>query len=65
MCRAHRTIRCGKVVKGIADCNCKPYEERVMKLEPDRINSFLGTEISLDEMVRILNSPALKLIQII
>ena len=50
----------GKVVKGIADCNCKPYEERVMKLEPDRINSFLGTEISLDEMVRILNSLSFK-----
>lgn len=46
----------GKVVKGIADCNCKPYKKRVMKLEPDRINKFLGTDITLDEMVRIFKA---------
>lgn len=46
----------GKVVKGIADCNCKPYEKRIMKLEPDRINSFLGTEIETAQMVKIFKS---------
>lgn len=43
----------GKVVKGIADCNCKPYEKRVLKFEPDRINSFLGTQIEMGIMVKI------------
>lgn len=43
----------GKVVKGIADCNCKPYEKRVLKFEPDRINSFLGTQIETGVMVKI------------
>ncbi len=46
----------GKIVKGIADCNCKPYEKRIFKLEPDRINSFLGTGIETAEMVRIFKS---------
>jgi phenylalanyl-tRNA synthetase beta chain len=46
----------GKIVKGIADCNCKPYEKRIFKLEPDRINSFLGTEIETAEMVKIFKS---------
>lgn len=43
----------GKVVRGIADCNCKPYEKRVLKFEPDRINSFLGTQIETGTMVKI------------
>ncbi len=46
----------GKVVKGIIDCNAKPYEKRVMKFDPDRINAFLGTEISKDEMVKIFKA---------
>ncbi len=46
----------GKIVKGIADCNCKPYQKRVMKLEPDRINSFLGSDIQTTEMIKILES---------
>ena len=46
----------GRVVKGIIDCNCKPYEKRILKFEPDRINSFLGTEIETAEMVRIFKS---------
>lgn len=46
----------GKVVNGVADCNCKPYEKRVMKLEPEKINSFLGTDIKLDEMVKIFDA---------
>ncbi|HHU90756.1 MAG TPA: phenylalanine--tRNA ligase subunit beta [Clostridiaceae bacterium] len=46
----------GKIVKGIADCNCKPYEKRIFIFEPERINSFLGTEIETAEMVRIFKS---------
>ena len=46
----------GKVIKGIIDCNPKPYEKRVLKFEPDRINAFLGTEISTDRMVQIFTN---------
>lgn len=48
----------GKVVRGIADCNCKPYEKKIMKFEPDRINSFLGTQIETDAMVKIFKDLA-------
>lgn len=43
----------GKVVKGIIDVYPVPYQKKALKFEPDRINRFLGTEISKDEMVRI------------
>ncbi len=43
----------GKVVKGIIDCYPNPYQKQVLKFEPQRINSFLGTDISTDEMVNI------------
>lgn len=46
----------GKVVRGIIDCNVKPYEKKVMKLEPERINAFLGTDISAQEMIKIFEA---------
>ncbi|MCX7773105.1 MAG: phenylalanine--tRNA ligase subunit beta [Clostridia bacterium] len=46
----------GKVVKGIIDVNPKPYQKRVLKFEPDRINAFLGTEIASEEMARIFKA---------
>ncbi len=48
----------GKVVKGIIDCNVKPYEKKVMKLEPEKINVFLGTDITTDEMIKIFKDLA-------
>ncbi len=48
----------GKVVRGIVDCNCKPYEKKILKFEPDRINSFLGTRIETDVMVKIFKDLA-------
>ena len=46
----------GRVVRGIIDCNPKPYRKKVLKLEPRRVNAFLGTDISENEMVRILKN---------
>jgi len=46
----------GKVVKGIIDCYPRPYEKPVLKFEPDRINAFLGTEISTEKMVEIFET---------
>lgn len=50
------TLGAGKVVKGIIDCNPKPYQKKMLKLEPGRVNAFLGTDISGNEMVRILKN---------
>lgn len=44
----------GEVVSGILDCYPKNVEPRVLKLESDKINALLGTDISREEMIRIL-----------
>ncbi len=44
----------GEVVSGILDCYPKKVEPRVLKLESDKINALLGTDISREEMIRIL-----------
>ena len=46
----------GQVSKGIIDCYPGKVEPRVIPLEPDRINALLGTELTGDEMVKILQS---------
>lgn len=46
----------GKIVKGIIDVYPEPKKMKALKLEPERINAFLGTQISKDEMVRIFKS---------
>jgi len=44
----------GTVCKGIIDCYDQKKEERVIKLRGDKINDFLGTNISKEEMISIL-----------
>lgn len=46
----------GTVCKGLIDCYIKRPESKEIKLRPDKINSFLGTSISLDEMKKILTA---------
>ncbi|NSW90870.1 MAG: phenylalanine--tRNA ligase subunit beta [Firmicutes bacterium] len=50
----------GKVCKGIIDCFPGKKEERVIKLRPEKINSFLGTRLSSDTMIEMLESLELK-----
>lgn len=50
----------GKVCKGIIDCFPGKKPERTLKLRPDRINALLGTSISEDRMIEILESLELK-----
>ena len=49
-------IGAGKVCKGVIDCYEKIPEKIAIWLRPDKINSFLGTSISTEEMIRILKA---------
>jgi len=46
----------GEVAKGILDCYPEKVEPRLIKLECERINALLGTDISREEMIRIFRS---------
>ena len=46
----------GKVVHGVIDCNrVKPVQDKI-KLDPQRINAFLGTEIPAEKMIDIFKT---------
>lgn len=49
-------LGCGEVVDGVMDVVAKEKAPTVVKLEPDKINALLGTELSEDLMREILVS---------
>lgn len=52
-CQLIEELGCGEVVGGIVDVK-EPFAElRQVKFEPERINKFLGTNISMEEMLEI------------
>lgn len=51
----------GEVVDGKIDRYPTKQEKREIKLEPDRINSLIGTNLSKEEMVDILNKLDIKI----
>lgn len=54
-CQLIEELGCGEVVGGIVDVK-EPFKElKQIKFEPDRINKFLGTEISKEEMLQIFD----------
>ena len=53
-CELVELLGAGEVVDGIIDILNYVPQPRVLKLEPDRINALLGTDVAADEMVRIL-----------
>jgi phenylalanyl-tRNA synthetase beta chain len=53
-CELVELLGCGEVVDGVMDVVAKDAAPRTVLLEPDRINALLGTDVSRDEMVRIL-----------
>ena len=53
-CELIELLGCGKVVDGVIDVVPKPIEEKTVLLEPDKINSLLGTDIDKDSMKKIL-----------
>lgn len=44
----------GKVLKGVVDCYPVPYEERKVTFNSERINNFLGIDLSREKMEEIL-----------
>ena len=59
-CELVELLGAGDVVDGIIDVYPNKKAVREIKLECDRINSFLGTNISKEEMIRILTSLTFK-----
>ena len=53
-CELVELLGAGEVLPGTIDILNYVPQPRVLKLEPDRINGLLGTDIAADEMVRIL-----------
>ena len=55
-CELVERLGCGEVVDGVMDVVAKEKAPTVVKLEPDKINALLGTELSEDLMREILVS---------
>ncbi len=53
-CELVELLGCGEVVDGVVDVFPEPKAPTRVKLEPDRINALLGTDVSEDEMRSIL-----------
>ena len=54
-CQLIEELGCGEVVGGIVDVR-EPFEElKQIRFEPERINRFLGTEITEEEMLQIFS----------
>ncbi len=53
-CELVELLGAGQVLPGVIDILNYVPQPRVLKLEPNRINGLLGTDIAADEMVRIL-----------
>ncbi len=60
-CQLIQELGCGEVVSGMVDV-CEPLKElRRIKFDSDRINSLLGTDVSVKEMEEIFERLELKL----
>ncbi len=55
-CELVELLGCGEIVDGVMDVVAKEKAPTVVKLEPDKINALLGTELSEDVMREILVS---------
>jgi phenylalanyl-tRNA synthetase beta chain len=53
-CELVELLGCGEVVDGVLDVIARDAASRTIRLEPQRVNALLGTDIARDEMVRIL-----------
>ena len=55
-CQLVCELGCGEIVGGTIDVIGKPYEKRVHKFRPQKINAFLGTDIPTEDMVKYLTA---------
>lgn len=53
-CELVEQLDCGEVVDGVLDAVAKDYTPTLVKLEPDKVNALLGTNVTRAEMVKIL-----------
>ncbi|MBE6934398.1 MAG: phenylalanine--tRNA ligase subunit beta [Ruminococcaceae bacterium] len=54
-CELVEMLGCGDVLDGIIDVLNYVPEAKTVKLEPEKINNLLGTQISAEDMVKYLN----------
>ncbi|MGI6013344.1 MAG: phenylalanine--tRNA ligase subunit beta [Oscillospiraceae bacterium] len=55
-CELVELLGCGEVVEGIVDVIAKETKPTTVKLEPEKVNGLLGTDVSKEEMIRILTT---------
>ena len=55
-CELVELLGAGEVVEGVMDVIAKDSNPVTVKLEPEKINGLLGTDVSREEMVRILEA---------
>ena len=55
-CELVELLECGDVMDGIIDVLNYVPEARTVKLEPEKINNLLGTDISREDMIKYLNN---------
>ena len=53
-CELIELLHCGEVVEGVIDVIPQPLKETTVKLESDKINALLGTDIDEGTMREIL-----------
>ncbi len=53
-CELVELLGCGDVIDGMIDVVATPPVKRTVKLEPEKVNALLGTDISRDYMVKVL-----------
>ena len=54
-CELVELLGCGEVVDGVMDVIAKDSNPVTVKLEPEKVNRLLGTNISKEDMVKYLN----------
>ncbi len=53
-CELVEMLGAGDVIDGMIDVVAAPHVEKTVKLEPEKINALLGTDIGRDYMVKVL-----------
>lgn len=59
-CQLVEELGCGEIVGGMIDILGNVPTQPVLKFRPDKINAFLGTNVSTDEMINILTALEVK-----
>ena len=55
-CELVELLGAGEVIDGVIDVVARPWSPTTLQLEPEKINRLLGTDVSKEEMKRILTA---------